>query len=297
MACGIVLAGCLVGCSGPRLTVVHTLPAAVPLPPGGEVRSGRFEVDGPGSDWIPGFLQAEVARRTAGLRGTAGSGESLKMGGTATVRVTDDSGTRAARRRGDAGELAAIELPYLVRTVDVRVVFAVAPAGGGREVELETRRTYASNRDPAVRGKHGLWRGDDPERVPPADEVTRELLAECVDAARGMLAPVEMPVTLQFRYAGGARAQAGLAAVGKGDYAEAVEQLRPAVEDDPDNPALLYNLAAACEAAGRLGEAEQRYRAALAASGGEDVEARSGAERAAKLRRRMASPEQEAASQ
>jgi hypothetical protein len=263
------------------------LPAPVPLPAGGEVRPGRFEVEGPGADWIPAFLQAEVARRMDDLSGGGESDGPLEMGGVVTVRVSDDSGTRPARRRGPEGELKLVELPYLVRTVDVRVVFAVAPKSGGQPVELETHRSYASNRDPAVLGQYGLARGDDPAGVPPADEVTRELLVECVQTARGMLAPVEMPVTLAFRYAGGDPAQAGLAAVEKGEYAEAVEEFRSAVEEDPENPALQFNLAAACEADGRFAAAEEHYRAALAASGGEDEEARLSAERVAKLRRRM----------
>ena len=267
VACCLVLCGVLWGCAGPRVQVVHTLPAAVPLPPGGQVRPGRFEADGPGGDWIPGFLHAQVARRMDGLAGRGVGQTPLNVSGTVSVRVTDDSGTRPARRWDEStGQLETIELPYLVRTVDVRAVFAFAAPGGFPAVELETERSYVSSRDPEVRGEYGLGRGDDPARVPPAEQVTRELLSQCVETARGMVAPVEVPVALQFRRAGGPAARAGLAAVEKGDFAEAVEQFRSAVQGDPQNSALLFDLAAAFEAAGRVAAAHEHYRAALAAA-------------------------------
>ncbi|MFP3937318.1 MAG: tetratricopeptide repeat protein, partial [Phycisphaerae bacterium] len=251
----VLLAACAGGCAGPSVDVTHILPAAVELPAGGEVRPDRFEVTGGGEQWISEFLRTEVQRRMAGLSGSAGAEEPLAVGGEVTVEVTDESGVRQARGYDEHGRARTVELPYLVRTVEAGVVFSIAPAGGGKAVELETHPSYVSNEDPRLRGQYGLYRGDDPDRVPPTEEIVRELLAQCVEEVRGMVEPVLVPVALQFRYAGGESSQAGLAAVEKGDFEGAVEHFSKAAEQRPDDVAVLFNLAAACEATGLLAEA------------------------------------------
>ncbi|MGC9455651.1 MAG: hypothetical protein ACP5HU_12435 [Phycisphaerae bacterium] len=284
----LVLVACAGGCAAPSVDVAHVLPAPVELPAGGEVRAGSFDVGESGEAWMADFLRVEVARQMEGLSGAAGTDEPLDVDGVATVRVTDDSGVREARRYDGQGRPETVELPYLVRMVDVGVVFTITSASGG-SVELETHRNYDSSRDPGIRGKYGLYRGDDPERVPPTDDIVRKLLVECVEQAGGMVRPVEVPVTLQFRYAGGEASQAGLKAVEKGDFRRAVERFREAAESRGDDVALLFNLAAASEAAGRLRDAREHYQAALDASGGEDAEAAEAVRRTQALLSRMPS--------
>lgn len=286
--CCLVPAAFAVGCAGPAVEVVHTMEAPVPLPAGGRIRPGQFEVDGPGRQWIGDFLRGEVAERMQGVSGDAGADEPLEMSGEVAVEVTDESGVRKARRHDETtGRLKPVEIPYLVRTVDVRAVFSIAPAGGGEAVELETHRSYVSSNDPRVRGEYGLHRGDDPDRVPPTEEIIRDLLVECIEMVRGMVEPVRLPVKLQFRYAGGDASQAGLAAVEKGDFAAGVEHFRRAVESNGSDPVALFNLAAAYEAAGLLSEASEHYQAALDASGGEDAEAADALRRTQALLTRM----------
>jgi len=281
----VVAAALAAGCAAPTASVVHELPAAVPAGDVAAIVPGRFEVAA-GDAWMAEFLAAEVNRRAAAARGDAPPAEpAVTMGGTVTAEVTDRRGRRPARRMDPAaGRLVDVQVPFLVRTAKVRVVFALAPADGAAPVKLETAESYTSAEDPRVRGPAGLERGDDPSRVPPAETILRELLVQCVDEAWGMIAPVRMPVTLQFRRADGEAAEAGLEAVERKDFAAAVEHFRAAVQERPDSAALRFNLAAALEGQGQFAAAARHYQAAADAAGDAgDPEARRAAQRTTRL--------------
>lgn len=128
-----------------------------------------------------------------------------------------------------------------------------------------------------------MHRGDDPERIPSFEQITRELVAECVETAVGMVEPVMMPVTLRFRPASGPEAAAGLESARERDFAAAAEQFRAAVTKRPDDAALCFNLGLALEGAGDFAGARGAYQAAVGASAGKDVEAQKAAARAAAL--------------
>ncbi len=300
-------AACLAGCGAPVVEVVHELPPAVPLPPHGglEIERGGFRFDVSGS--VAGVrrqgesdkpnLEALVSRfgpRLAeGLRRVEPAegetvGEPLKVGGRVRIRWEDEDGTRRGRRNAGAGAPETVELPYLVRRVNVGVELAITPPDGAEpSVVLETRAAYDSAGDPEVRGEYGLHRADDPERVPALRTILDELFGRCIEDATGMLAPVKMPVTLRFRPVGGSEAAEALKAAGERDFAAAAEHFRAALEAAPEHAALHFNLGLALEGAGDFAEAAEAYRAAGEASSGEDAEAQEAHRRAAELHRRI----------
>ncbi|MBS3733367.1 MAG: tetratricopeptide repeat protein [Phycisphaerae bacterium] len=292
----LALASVLVGCAGPTVHITHALPAAVNLPPGDAVQAGRFQAVGEGSDWTADVLKAEVARQFADLD-AADNGAARIVTGSVTVEATDERGTRSVRRRdpsiADRADhaLVTVALPSLIRHVRVRTVLAVAAAGHPAPVRLEVRKTYDSTRDPRVRSPDGLRRGDDPEHVPPTGQIIRELLRRCVETARSMVEPLNVPVTLTFRAGGGEDADAGRRAAGEGDFVAAAEHFRTALAKRPDAADLRLNLAAACEAAGEFAAAERHYRAVWKASNGHDDEARAGASRAEMLQQHITADE------
>ena len=281
-----VAAVALAGCAGPTVSVVHELPPEVPVGNPAAIEPGTFEIAA-GEAWMTQFLAAQVAERAAAYAEGATPAAAIPMGGTVTAEVTERRGHRPARRRDRATDrLVTVQVPFLVRTAEVRVVFALGAAGAA-PTQIETAAAYNSTEDPRARGRLGLDRGDDPDQVPPAETVLRELLAECAGAAWGMITPVRMPVTLQFHPAGGPEAQAGLRAAEQKDFPAAAEHFRSALEEDPDSPALRANLAAALEGAGRFADAARAYQAA-AESADKDAAGplRAAAERARKLAER-----------
>jgi len=294
-AVAVILSG---GCAGPRVNIVHTLPAAVPLPvETPQIQPGQFQADGPGEDWIPAFLREQIQqRRWAATNGTTGvsgaeGGEIIEMDGTVRSRVRDESGRRPVERGDtDQGTLKEEQIPYLIRTVDVRAVFELHRVGEEfPDARLETAEQYRSVNDPRVWGRFGLQRPDDPQRVPPVEQILRELLRECVDTALGMVRPLEMQVTLAFRPVCGEQGTAGLKAAEAREFSEAAGHFRRALDDRPGEANLLFNLGLACEGAGDFAAAAESYEAALKQSDGKDEEARASAERARRLESRMSS--------
>jgi len=281
---------CILGCGAPVVEIVHELPPAVPLPADAPLEAGEFTAQGPGAEWTPQYLRAELAKALTELSHGDGA-HARRMGGRSTVAVEEDSGTRPARRwNAETGSAAPVELPYLVRRVAVRVTFEIAPGEDGQSLVVETRADYDSTRDPRVRGEYGLGRGDDPERAPPVEQVTRELLAQCVQEGVGMVEPVMMPVTLRFRLGGGTEGAAGSEAARKRDFPAATEHFRAAVAKRPDDAALRFNLGLALEGAGKFAAARRAYEAAAKAAGRPDAEAEQAAKRAAALARHTVGP-------
>lgn len=286
-------AACLAGCGAPVVEVVHELPPPVPLPPDTGLKPGDVAVDGVDEAWIPEYLWGEIMRRLP-ERVDPDADLRRPLEGRVKVVVEEDSGVRPVRRWGtNAGPARRVELPYLVRRVDIGLVLEIrldpprSGTGVPNDLWLETRASYDSTSDPDVRGERGLHRGDDPRRVPPTEEIIRSLIARCVDDAAGMIEPVEMPVTLRFRPAGGAEAAKGLNVAGEREFAAAAEHFRAALEAAPEDAALHFNLGLALEGAGDFAEAAEVYRTAAEASSGQDAEAQEAHRRAAELYRRI----------
>jgi len=163
---------------------------------------------------------------------------------------------------------------------EVGVQFVVTRAVGGEHlVTVEVRRSYDSPADPRVRGPLGLERPDDPQRVPPAEQVLRELLTECVEAFCRMVAPVELVARVPLRPAASRQGAAALDAARVGDFQAAIGRLQAAVEAAPNDANLRFNLAVVCEAGGEFEAALSHYQAVVKQAEGRDPLADEGARR------------------
>lgn len=281
----------LAGCGGPVLTVRHVLPAALPMPADvGAVRAKAFAAEPAGAAEAAVVLARLLNERLEKVWPDKAGAAGAEVGGTVRVDAKDARGARRLRQwDAKARAWAEREVPTLVRTVAVDVTFGVE-RGGRRLLAVESRRTYRSTEDPRVRGETALERPDDPERVPPADQVVRELLAECAESFCKMITPDEVVVQVPTRGTLSSRGAAGLKAAGQGDFPEAVRQLEAAVAADPNNADLRFDLAVACEAAGQLEAAVAHYQEVVERTGGKDRPAAEAAKRAGRILKRLRAP-------
>jgi len=286
----------LVGCQAPVVTIVHILPAAVPL----EVEVTQLQVGalavhgGPDEDEMSAFMAERLRQRLAEAGNPSGP-PGPEVQGTFDVQIADKESDRPIRRWDLVSKQIQTEtVPSLVRMVDVKGVFAV-PGSGEQPVPLagiEVRRSYDSRNDPAVWGDLGLDRPDDPSGVPAADEVIRELLGECVDEFFEMIRPLEVRVDVALRPVGGRDAKAGMVAVEQGDYAEALACFLAEARRREDDAALLFDVAVAAEASGQLQTAMEYYGAAAEAAAGRDELALEGAQRVERVIKRLGASRQ-----
>ncbi|MBE3069616.1 MAG: tetratricopeptide repeat protein, partial [Planctomycetes bacterium] len=285
LAAAAALAG---GCAAPVLTMHHVLPAALPLPADvGLVRAKDFAVDPPSGTAVWAPAARGLDERLAALWPEGGRGAVADVGGKVRIEVKDAPGSREVRRWDTKTRAWVAEtVPTLVRTATVGVDF-VATRGDVRLLAVECRRTYHSAEDPRVRGDLGLERPDDPARVPAADQVVRELLDECVASFCEMIAPGEVTVHVPTRGTLNGDGAAGLKAAAGGDFQAAVRHLEAAVAASPNDVDLLFDLAVACEAAGRLDVALAHYRAVTERTGGKDRLAVDSAARTERVLKRL----------
>ena len=284
----------IAGCGGPVVTVRHTLPAAVPLPAGVEtVRVRKFAVHAADTGEVAALLTESLQKRLS--RHWAIDGDSrararaVDVGGTITLETKDVKGTRAVRRwEGETREWHAVQMPTLVRSATATVEFAVfGPGAKDRLFTIETRRSYTSPEDPRVRGELGLERPDDPARVPPMDQILRVLLGQCADSLVEMISPREVTADVPMRGTWNSAGSAGLKAAAEGDFAAAIRHLQAAVASDPRDVNLLFDLAVACEAAGRLEDALKHYRVIVERTKGQDAIAAEAAKRVERVLKRL----------
>ncbi len=251
-----LLAAGLVGCEPPSVAIDHVLPAALPIPDSARpLRAGQFQVTGDAGGGYAEHLAAALNQRLGDANAPAGGGGAVD--GTIEVDVADETGNRTIRRVSAAGESVTAEVPTLVRTASVRVVFAPRGPGGQALPMAEVRRSYSSAGDAAVRGPLGFKRADDPARVPPASEIVRGLLDDCADAFVRMTTPARSTVTMPLR-PGGADTSAR-----------------------PESVDAHYNAAVAAEAAGRYEEARRLYLRAWELSKEHDLPSHQAADRLA----------------
>ena len=282
------------GCGGPVVTVRHRLPAALSLPADVQmVRVTRFSVQPAGrraaAALMTEALQKRLSRHWA-IDGDPGTrAKAVDVSGAIAIETKDVKGTRNVRRwTSDNREWVAVQVPTLVRSATVQVEFGVArPGAKDRLFTIETRRSYTSPEDPRVRGELGLDRPDDPARVPPADDILKELLAQCADEFFDMISPREVTADVPMRGTWNADGSAGLKAAEAGDFAAAVGHLEAAVAAEPKDVNLLFNLAAACEAAGNLEEALAHYKAVVERTQGQDAVAAEAAARVERVLKRL----------
>jgi len=287
-----VLACALAGCGGPTVTITHHLPGAAPMPDGvTSFRAAALSIEGFSEGGITFTMTKMLGEKLSALSRPGGS--AVVVNATARVTVSETKGTARLRRRNPkTRKLEAIELPSLVRKVDVEADFTVARPGGEQIVTVETRRSYNSAEDPRIRGELGLQRPDDPVLVPLTGQIVRELLVECADALCRMLASDEIVVESAMRPTSVREGRRGLTAAEKGDYGEAKGHFEAGLKRFPDSKPLWFNLALAAEAADDLEAALQAYDQLVTRSGGRDTEADEGATRTRRIliRRRPPGP-------
>jgi len=204
----------------------------------------------------------------------------LRVAGTVRIQVDDAAGVRPIRTWDIAGgQWRTHELPSLVRSVRVAVDYVVMASGRGGAVTIEVKRSYDSLSDPRVRGETGLGRPDDPQRVAPVKAVVRDLLADCAASFREMVMPVDVTAEVPLRGTWDRGGKAGLDAAGQGDMKAAIYHFRAAAATDPDDSALVFDLAVVAEAAGQLDLARENYRRVVEMSGNRDRQAAEGLDR------------------
>lgn len=133
-----------------------------------------------------------------------------------------------------------------------------------------------------MRGELGLGRPDSPDRVPPAEQVVRELLEACAAEFAGMVAPQAVTAEIQTRASLNGTANKALKAIGEGNL-EAGMILEALLEQHPDDINLRFNLAAVLEAVGSLEDALAHYQAVVEQTDGKDAEAAAAADRVARV--------------
>ena len=284
----VLIAMLLVGCGAPAVTVSHTLPAAVPLEADiGQLRAGNIAFTG--YDTAIGEPAKDIlAKRLAEAKLPAGS-QIARVDVKAVISVVDKAGQRQVRRvNPQTTQIEIVDLPSLVRTVDLMVEFSVVdPSTGKTLLGVDTHRSYTSTGDPRMWGELGLTRPDDPDQVPPADTVLQEMFADSADEFCNMLAPVVVTETIQMRPTLNSDGSAGLKAAESGDFAAALSHLQAATSAEAKNVDLMFDRAVAAEAAGQLEEAMTSYRSAFELSKDKDAEAQAGAERLRRIIARM----------
>lgn len=188
--------------------------------------------------------------------------------GSRTIRIMDNS------------SLTQVQAPTLVRRARMLLEIRLVELPSRKELaRAQANNQYNSLSDPRVQGPGGLGRNDDPQHVPPADQVLRELAQWCVRNVMGMMKPVLFEEGVQFKPMAGSAGQEALAAAGRGEYALAADLLKAARQSSPTQPELLFNLALAYEAAGELEKARLAYCQAIAATDRKDLQAVQGLRR------------------
>jgi len=296
----VLLAAAMAGCAAPVLSIRHALPAAVPLPEGTRmVRVGRFAVTPTGPKGIrtdrkqaaaglTEALQKRLSRHWAIDGDAEARAHAVEVTGEIAIETNDARGTRRIRRYAqEADAWQAQQVPTLVRTATVHVTFRLARPGAKETLfAVETDRSYASTEDPRVRGPLGLDRPDDPQRVPPADQVIRELLDGCAAAFVRMIAPQAVTAEVKTRGTWHGRGNEGLKAAQGGDLETAARLLEAAVDEKHDDVTLRFNLAAVLETMGRLEDALAHYTAVVERTDGKDAEAAEAARRVRRVLKR-----------
>ncbi|MCK4625474.1 MAG: hypothetical protein KAV00_09215 [Phycisphaerae bacterium] len=272
-----------VGCGGPVLSVRHVLPPDLPAPYNAQVITvGQFTAaSGPEeayADKTAEMLKERLVRRIREGKSTSlGTSQigPVIVTGEVHVETKDVKGTRTIRRRGsDASAFTSHKVETLIRTAVVRVDFIITRKSDNvRLGAAEARQAYNSLTDPRVRGNLGLGRPDDPAAVPEAGTIVNALLGKCVDTFCRMITPPVVEVEIQLRGTLQADGQKALTAAEAMDCKPALAHARAAVQAEPDNVNLLFNLAAIAEACGELKAALVHYEDVVKRTGGRDRQA------------------------
>jgi len=281
------------GCA-PTIEITHTLPPALPVPENlAQVEVGTFRVATGPQDYYGLFMGAEgmpvcdLPGRRRIMTSVAPPSAVAKVGGNIFLQTEEREGQRVIRLYDEkAGGLVEKTVPTLVRTVNLRVVFELRRASDNEDLGgYEVRSTYTSLEDPRVRGPLGLGRGDDPDHVPAFETVIGEMLAAARAEFRDALAAPQVQATVPLRFFQQTSdiTAAQLEGVWTYEWRDAVAALRAALEQDPQNANLLWNLAVASEAAGEFTEAAESYRRAQEHFGKDNEVLSAGAERTAAL--------------
>ncbi len=275
VGCLAVAGSLLAGCAPPpTVAISYAFPPAAGAPEfgmrltAGECTAGGVDDADTYAVHLKRALDEQLAKRPWGPTEQRMAEELLpdathSVTARAALEVADERSTRTLQR-WNAGTRSTydVEVESLVRTAKAEVAFRV-PLGDGREVTVETRRSYDSRTDPAVRGPLGLQRADDPENVPPAGDILRELLTESAAEFVQMVSPVYHNAETQLLPVPDADVSDAMRYVRESRFPEAAGAFAAALAKNPDNAALRFNLAILREATGDLEAAEELYGAAM----------------------------------
>jgi hypothetical protein len=240
----------LVGCEPPTVTIRHEFASPVGTP--ADLRPARAAplevVEGPADGYgkhASDHFAAAYGPSTLTAAGT--------VGGRLFIKVDNTEGTRVIRNLADDGTMSEQTIPTLVRGVELRAEFTW-DARQGHPVTVEVRRRYNSTADPDVRGEYGLYRVDDPDRVPATDAIIRRLIEAAVEEFVGMIRPITHEAKVQLEPVKGPAAKKAFDLAEEGEY-----QLAAAGFGFVEGPSAKFNSAVMTEAACDYAEALRLY--------------------------------------
>jgi hypothetical protein len=277
------------GCEAPVVSIEHALPAAVPIEGMKLFPVTMVTTSGDADAKLADFTERLMRERLAEV-GLHPSPEQSSLGGVSGhMRVTaqDAAGQRQVRHWDpETDEMRVQTVDSLVRHVDVVARFGLTAPDSSRPVVIEISRSYDSRGDPRAWGELGLQRPDDPAAILPAEQISRKLVAQCVDSFIEMVRPLSITAEVPMRYAGPEEA---LAAAEEGRFADAQAAFEAALVDTT-NADLLFNAGLAAEADDDLPAAALHYMHAVDAADNDDAEAAAGYLRVVDVVRRRQRP-------
>ena len=283
----ILCSGTFIGCQTPEITLSLTLPSPVPIPDDIFLNQiGDFRVIDYKNEEINSYFKSVLTDKLGSpelrlktqeeVTGIQPSTPAL-IKGAIHIKIDDKSGIRQLRRTDSTQASQTIEVPSMVRKVFLDVDFTIQNSQSNTDiVTIETHQNYNSLEDPDIRGVWGFERPDDPERIPPVSDIIKRLLNRSADSFVRMITPVEMTQKIKMRSTWDGNSFKAFSSLKKGDSKTAAMYCQKALQKDPENIALLFNMAVVCEANSDLTASLNYYQKVSKLTAGNDPEAEEG---------------------
>lgn len=194
---------------------------------------------------------------TAGQAGRLADVEAMIYG---SVHVTTRD-ERVSRKSFDPLRRSLKTVWYTKRFCLAAVNFTMDDIRSGKTLATaSTTHEYDSEKD-KTSGGAGVAKalGFGGEQVPPAEQVFSRLIDQCVEEFLSKISPHDVAVTEKLAKGKSKIVSTGNKLAEAGDYAEALECYRSAVEASPEDHGAIFNAGLMHEARGELEQAEQMY--------------------------------------
>ena len=169
---------------------------------------------------------------------------------------------RATRTGMDLRTMRPKTVRYTKRYCMAAVTFTMADINTGKIIATESlTREYDSDEDKKKSKDESVGRmlgfGDD--KLPPTDQITSQLIEQCVAEFISMISPHEVVVVEKLAKGKSKLVDTGNKHAVAGEYTEALDYYVSAAEANPDDHGAVFNTGVMHEALGRLKKAESYY--------------------------------------